>query len=92
MCREQGIPHPHLVVVPLSTLPNWERELAKWAPHMYTVVMKGREASRRAIMKYDAHLPAPAAAANGKRRAKGTRFSVLLTTYEGASVRTFPLW
>jgi hypothetical protein len=26
-CRERGNPHPHLVVVPLSTLPNCEREL-----------------------------------------------------------------
>ncbi|KAI3994557.1 hypothetical protein MKX01_028301 [Papaver californicum] len=26
--------YPHLVVAPLSTLLNWEREFATWAPHM----------------------------------------------------------
>lgn len=25
-CREMGVPKPHLIVVPLPTLPNWERE------------------------------------------------------------------
>lgn len=34
---------PHLVVAPLSTLRNWEREFATWAPHMNVV---GREPSR----------------------------------------------
>lgn len=28
---------PHLVVAPLSTLRNWEREFATWAPHMNVV-------------------------------------------------------
>lgn len=29
--------YPHLVVAPLSTLRNWEREFATWAPHMNVV-------------------------------------------------------
>lgn len=28
---------PHLVVAPLSTLRNWEREFATWAPEMNVV-------------------------------------------------------
>lgn len=28
---------PHLVVAPLSTLRNWEREFATWAPQMNVV-------------------------------------------------------
>ena len=28
---------PYLVVAPLSTLRNWEREFATWAPHMNVV-------------------------------------------------------
>jgi len=33
---EEGI-NPHLVVAPLSTLRNWEREFATWAPQMNVV-------------------------------------------------------
>jgi chromodomain-helicase-DNA-binding protein 4 len=33
---EEGISH-HLVVAPLSTLRNWEREFATWAPQMNVV-------------------------------------------------------
>lgn len=29
--------YPHLVVAPLSTLRNWEREFATWAPQMNVV-------------------------------------------------------
>ncbi|KAL0291025.1 UNVERIFIED_CONTAM: CHD3-type chromatin-remodeling factor PICKLE [Sesamum angustifolium] len=32
---------PHLVVAPLSTLRNWEREFATWAPHMNVIVDEG---------------------------------------------------
>ena len=28
---------PHLVVAPLSTLRNWEREFANWSPQMNVV-------------------------------------------------------
>lgn len=31
---------PHLVVAPLSTLRNWEREFATWAPQMNVVCLK----------------------------------------------------
>jgi hypothetical protein len=38
---------PHMVVVPLSTLRNWERELATWAPQLNVVVLAGNEISRQ---------------------------------------------
>lgn len=31
---------PHLVIAPLSTLRNWEREFATWAPQMNVVCMQ----------------------------------------------------
>ena len=31
---------PHLVVAPLSTLRNWEREFATWAPQLNVVSME----------------------------------------------------
>ena len=45
--HEEGLAVPHLVVVPLSTLRNWERELATWAPQLSVVVLAGNEASRQ---------------------------------------------
>ena len=27
---------PFMVIVPLSTLDNWEREFARWSPHLVT--------------------------------------------------------
>ena len=29
------------VVVPLSTIPNWQKEFAKWAPFLNTIVYVG---------------------------------------------------
>lgn len=31
---------PHIVVAPLSTLRNWEREFALWAPQMNVVCIR----------------------------------------------------
>ena len=35
-------PRPHLVVVPLSTLPNWQREFERFAPQLNVVAMVGK--------------------------------------------------
>ena len=40
---------PYLVVVPLSTLPAWQRELAKWAPEMNVVTYLGDVSSREKV-------------------------------------------
>eukprot|EP00967_Tisochrysis_lutea_P096789 scaffold141925_cov18-Tisochrysis_lutea.AAC.1 len=45
--EEQACPRPHLVVVPLSTLPNWERELATWAPAFNVVTLNGSAEARK---------------------------------------------
>jgi chromodomain-helicase-DNA-binding protein 1 len=37
----QGIHGPFLVVVPLSTLANWENEIKKWLPDTNVVVYSG---------------------------------------------------
>lgn len=44
---------PHLVVVPLSTFPNWEREFALWAPQLNVVPFLGNQASRDTIKQYE---------------------------------------
>ncbi len=35
----EGVAWPHLVVAPLSTLRNWEREFSTWAPHLNVVCL-----------------------------------------------------
>lgn len=40
---------PYIVVVPLSTLPAWQREFELWAPEMNTVVYIGDVQSRNKV-------------------------------------------
>ncbi|XP_049851147.1 uncharacterized protein LOC126325484 [Schistocerca gregaria] len=69
------IPGPFLVVVPLSTISNWEAEFAKWAPDMNVVVYMTDSVSRRLIREYEFYCTTP----SGK---KTTKFNVLITSYE----------
>ena len=43
----QCVERPALVVVPLSTMRNWEREFATWAPHLNVVSLSGNQAARQ---------------------------------------------
>uniref|UniRef100_F1KQU9 ATP-dependent helicase brm n=1 Tax=Ascaris suum TaxID=6253 RepID=F1KQU9_ASCSU len=40
---------PYLIIVPLSTISNWEFELEKWAPSVVKVVYKGCRKMRRTL-------------------------------------------
>lgn len=42
-------PGPYLVIVPLSTISNWELEFARWAPAIRVVVFKGDAKARRRL-------------------------------------------
>lgn len=42
----RGIPGPHLVVVPKSTLDNWSREFEHWVPGFRTVILRGTKEER----------------------------------------------
>lgn len=57
---------PFLVIVPLSTLTNWNLEFEKWAPSVIRVVYKGPPTVRK----------------QQQLRIRGGNFQVLLTTYE----------
>jgi ATP-dependent helicase STH1/SNF2 len=58
---------PFLVIVPLSTLSNWQNEFIKWCPSARTVCYKGTPAQRKDIYK---------------DQVRAGHFNVLLTTYE----------
>jgi chromodomain-helicase-DNA-binding protein 1 len=61
---------PFLVVVPLSTLPAWQWQLAQWAPALNIVAYTGNTESRKIIRDYEFF--------DGKK----LKFNLLLTTYE----------
>lgn len=67
---------PFMVVVPLSTVPNWSRELAKWVPSLNTVVYVGSTTSREIIRNYELF------EGGVKGAQKRVKFDVLVTTYE----------
>ncbi|XP_055377325.1 SWI/SNF-related matrix-associated actin-dependent regulator of chromatin subfamily A containing DEAD/H box 1 homolog [Condylostylus longicornis] len=60
--------HAHLVVVPSSTLDNWEQEFKKWAPDLVLEKYYGNQEERRAMRAKFVN-------------AGFTGFDVLLTTY-----------
>ncbi|OAQ89205.1 SNF2-family ATP dependent chromatin remodeling factor snf21 [Purpureocillium lilacinum] len=57
---------PYLVIVPLSTLTNWNLEFEKWAPSVSRIVYKGPPNARK----------------QQQEKIRQGRFQVLLTTYE----------
>uniref|UniRef100_A0A673H7I6 Chromodomain-helicase-DNA-binding protein 7-like n=1 Tax=Sinocyclocheilus rhinocerous TaxID=307959 RepID=A0A673H7I6_9TELE len=48
----KGIYGPFLVIAPLSTIPNWEREFRTWT-ELNVVVYHGSQASRKTIQAYE---------------------------------------
>ncbi|KAJ1290981.1 hypothetical protein BS78_02G284100 [Paspalum vaginatum] len=79
LCCEFEINLPCLVLVPLSTMPNWMAEFASWAPHLNVVEYHGSARSRSIIRQYEWHAGDASQIVKAKRPYK---FNVLLTTYE----------
>jgi ATP-dependent helicase STH1/SNF2 len=66
LIEAKKVPGPFLVIVPLSTLTNWNLEFEKWAPSVKKITYKGNPSVRR-TMQHDI---------------KTGSFQVLLTTFE----------
>jgi chromodomain-helicase-DNA-binding protein 4 len=64
---------PALIVVPNSTITNWVREIARWAPGLRVVSFYGGSKGRDIVKKYELR--------HGVGTA-GIKFHVLVTTYE----------
>ncbi|XP_014500994.1 CHD3-type chromatin-remodeling factor PICKLE isoform X3 [Vigna radiata var. radiata] len=81
---------PHLVVAPLSTLRNWEREFATWAPHMNVLMYVGSAQARSVIREYEFYFPKKQKKIKKKKsgqlisenKQERIKFDVLLTSYE----------
>jgi hypothetical protein len=70
--HEQQQYGPFIVIVPLSTLPAWQSQLATWAPDLNVIAYVGTGPSRAMIREYEFG------------SVKKLKFNVLLTTYEFA--------
>ncbi|CAI5787223.1 chromodomain-helicase-DNA-binding protein 1 isoform X1 [Podarcis lilfordi] len=70
--HEHQLYGPFLLVVPLSTLTSWQREIQIWAPQMNAVVYLGDITSRNVIRTHEWMHP----------QTKRLKFNILLTTYE----------
>lgn len=71
--RQNG---PHIVVVPLSTMPAWLDTFERWSPDLNCICYMGNQKSRDTLREYEFYTNPQA---KGKKTMK---FNVLLTTYE----------
>lgn len=55
MFNEHQLYGPFLLVVPLSTLTSWQREIQLWAPQMNVVVYLGDISSRNMVRRSHMH-------------------------------------
>ncbi|KAL8962649.1 MAG: hypothetical protein Q9183_005124, partial [Haloplaca sp. 2 TL-2023] len=58
---------PHLIVVPKSTLDNWNREFSKWTPEVNLLVLQGAKDDRHQLIN---------------ERLVDSKFDVCITSYE----------
>ncbi|PVU87879.1 hypothetical protein BB559_005836 [Furculomyces boomerangus] len=65
---------PFLVVVPLSTIGSWQKELAKWAPDMNVIAYTEDGRSRSIIREHEFWIDPSVQ--------EKVKFNILLTTYE----------
>ncbi|XP_052203689.1 protein CHROMATIN REMODELING 4 isoform X3 [Diospyros lotus] len=70
---------PCLVLVPLSTMPNWMAEFASWAPKLNVVEYHGCAKARAIIRQHEWHAVDPSGL---NKKTVSYKFNVLLTTYE----------
>ena len=52
----RGVTGPHMVIVPKTTVSNWQREFARWCPILRVVVLDGPKDVRQQILKEQVQL------------------------------------
>lgn len=75
--HEYGIRGPFLVIAPLSTIPNWQREFESWTD-LNVIVYHGSATSRQMLQDYEIYYKLD----NGKPLKDIIKFNVLITTFE----------
>ncbi|XP_077502433.1 chromodomain helicase DNA binding protein kismet isoform X3 [Amblyomma americanum] len=72
-----GINGPFLVIAPLSTIGNWQREFETWTD-LNVITYHGSSASRNMIQEYEMYYKDE----NGQRITDVFKFQVMITTFE----------
>ncbi|XP_056157872.1 chromodomain-helicase-DNA-binding protein 6 [Lampris incognitus] len=72
-----GIRGPFLIIAPLSTITNWEREFRTWT-HMNVIVYHGSQISRQMILQYEMFYRDP----QGNSIPGVLKFHGVITTFE----------
>ena len=75
--QKAGIYGPFLVIAPLSTIANWQREFESWSD-FNVVIYHGSIYSRRLINEYELYYRDT----SGKVITDAFKFNVIVTTYE----------
>ena len=88
----EGCGEPHLIIAPLSTLQNWQRELSRWMPELNVVTYVGNQESRKMLRRYEMKIDRKAAMKNGSGKAKALpinqqlpHFDIVLTSFDFAT-------
>ncbi|VDO03625.1 unnamed protein product [Rodentolepis nana] len=76
--HEHGLYGSFLIVVPLSTISSWQREIELWAPFFNLIVYVGNCYSREVIRDYEWSQSGGFA----NRRQHRLKFNICMTTYE----------
>ncbi|GAB0094499.1 chromodomain-helicase-DNA-binding protein 7 isoform X1 [Sergentomyia squamirostris] len=74
---EYGVRGPFLVIAPLSTIPNWQREFEAWTD-LNVIVYHGSVTSKQMLQEYEFYYKND----HGKVLKDFTKFNVLITTFE----------
>ncbi|KAJ0181794.1 hypothetical protein K1T71_002516 [Dendrolimus kikuchii] len=74
---EYGVRGPFLIIAPLSTIPNWQREFEAWT-EMNVIVYHGSQQSKSMIQEYEFYYKNE----EGEPMKEITKFNVLITTFE----------
>lgn len=74
---EYGVRGPFLIIAPLSTIPNWQREFEAWT-EMNVIVYHGSQQSKSMIQEYEFYYKNE----EGDPIKEITKFNVLITTFE----------
>ena len=77
---------PHLIAVPLSTIPNWERELATWAPALNAAILVGNQAARDAVARHELYMPLKNRERPGRMCGSGAELQVSSYTMDKVEV------
>ena len=74
---------PCLVLVPLSTMPNWQAEFSVWAPFLNVIEYHGSAKARAVIREHEWFATPGSTGHDGKHTGSAVyKFNVMLTTYE----------